>query len=80
MGRRIWAERQVMLFGGITKIVEHDPWLYPRSFVRWIKLQDVMQIFGAIHHYGDITTLSGETRATAARISFSFRPKDRQTV
>ena len=67
MRRRIRAKREMMLLSGVPEMIKHDPRLHPRALAHGVKFENVLQVFGEIHHHGDIAALPGQARAAAAR-------------
>jgi len=66
VGCGIWAEGQMMFFGGIAQIIENDSGLYSGNSPGGIDLKDPGHVLAEIENYGDIAALSGERRAAAA--------------
>src|SRR5207245_11657550 len=64
--RRIGAEREAMLLGGISEIVEYDARLDARKLLLWVELGDAVHILREIHDHRNVATLPGERCAAAA--------------
>src|SRR5437868_157589 len=67
VGGGIWTEDEVMFLGFFLQIIQHTTRLHARQFSLRIDLEDVVEMFGKIHHHRHITTLAGQTGAAAPR-------------
>ena len=62
----IRAEGEVMFFGGVAEMVEHDTGLHAGDAADRINFENPRHVLGEIEHDRDVAALSGERCASAA--------------
>src|SRR5437763_12330112 len=62
----IGAERELVLFGGSTQMVENDSGLNAGDAALGIELENLCHVLGKIEYNGHIAALSGERSSSAA--------------
>ncbi len=67
MCARIGTEREVALIGGVSEIVENDPWLHACSGRCGVDAEDPIEVLRRVDDDRDVATLAGDARAAAAR-------------
>src|ERR1700736_212811 len=66
MGCGIGSEGEVVLFGGVAKVIEHHAGLHASDAASGIDLENTCHVLGEIQHDSDIAALPGERCAATA--------------
>src|SRR5690242_14523637 len=67
VGRRVGAEGQLMLFGGLAQMIEDAPWLDARGLFTGVDLDDLIHEAREVEDNGDVHRLAGNSSAAASR-------------
>ena len=59
----IGSEGEVMFFGGVAEMIEHDAGLHACDAARGIDLEDARHVLGKVQHHRNIAALTGQRRA-----------------
>ena len=67
VSRRVRAEREVVLLGGVSKGIQDEAGLDDRVAFLGVQLDDLVDVLRVVDNNGYVAALSGEARAAAPR-------------